>query len=115
MSACLYTDDTAFCLGRRDMNLLNSELNSASNNFEMWCKLNRLTLNQRKCKTQFFSPSWQSKNPIDTMNLNIQGVNIDNTKEFKYLGVILDGALSFESHINMLKMMIVTRLFIDSF
>lgn len=38
-------------------------------------------------------------------------MTIDNTKEFKYQGVILDSALSFESHIKMFKRKMVARVY----
>lgn len=107
----LYADDTAFYLGGEDPVILSNELTIASNTFDKWCKDNRLTLNQKKCKSMFFSPKRRKKIHLSNFPIFINGLKIDNVQEFKYLGIILDSNLSFESHINMIRKRITSQLF----
>lgn len=106
----LYADDTAFYLGTNNFENTMHELNLAANNFDNWCKLNRLTLNQKKTKYITFIPSKAYKiKPVSP--LKIMNTPIDEVKEFKYLGVTLDSRMTFEKHIATLKQKIVSRLF----
>lgn len=89
MRVSLNADDTAFDLGGSDLSTITTELSNAANIFDNWCKMNRLTLNQSKCKTLLFHPNRRLKISDDRLNIKIQGYNIDRVQEFKYLGVIL--------------------------
>lgn len=105
----LYADDTAFYLGGSDPYILSKELSNASNIFEEWCNYNRLTLNQKECKAMLFSTNRRTKTNFPIL---INGTKIEIVHEFKYLGVMLDKSLNFESHINMIRRKITFRLFI---
>ena len=63
-----------------------------------WLKLNKLTLNVGKTKLMILG-SQRRLNVINDVNLTIAGVNIERVETFKYLGIMLDQYLSFESHI----------------
>lgn len=47
----LYAEDTAFYLSDKNPIKLSQDLSDAATEFQEWCKLNRLTLNQKKCKS----------------------------------------------------------------
>lgn len=107
----LYADDTVFYLGGKDPHILNRELTYASNIFDNWCKHNRLTLNQDKCKSMLFSSNRRRNIIQSNTPICIANTKIDHVTEFKYLGVMLDTGLNFESHINMIKKKITSRMF----
>ena len=97
----IYADDTTlsstlnvFSDNTHDQNfesLINEELVKIND----WLKINKLSLNVVKSKFMIF----QKKNKnIQILNLKIDNVNIDQVKEFNFLGLIIDTNLNWKKH-----------------
>lgn len=110
----LYADDTAFYLNGNDPTTISDSLSRAADEFHNWCNLNRLTLNLNKCKTMLFSTLARRRRSefIRRLNIKINGTLLPLVNEYKYLGLIIDDALKFTKHINMIKKSITYRMFI---
>lgn len=108
----LYADDRAFYLSGTDKQVIINELSSAANQFDRWCQLNRLTLNQKKTKSVIYTPNRSIKNVNHLTPITIGNNAIDRVHEFKYLGIILDSKLTFDSHIRMIKQKSLHKLHI---
>ena len=76
------------------INVMNIELNKLS----IWLKANKLSLNVKKTHFMFFSPP--RKKAEFSNRLTIQGENINQVHETKFLGVMVDDKLSWACHIN---------------
>ncbi len=63
-----------------------------------WLNLNKLTLNTKKTKFMLFGTRNKLKH-AGNLPIIINGDVIEQVHEFKYLGVILDEYLNFESHV----------------
>jgi len=60
-----------------------------------WCKERKMTLNASKTKVMYFT-----KDSLDTnINIMINGEQVEQTNQVKYLGYILDSKLSLKPHI----------------
>ncbi len=62
----------------------------------------KLVLNVDKTKYKLFSGSKKFDKNVSSL-LTLQGTVIESVKDYKYLGIIVDDALSFSSHITQLK------------
>ena len=94
----IYADDTTlsstlnvFSDNTHDHNL-ESLINEELVKINDWLKINKLSLNVVKSKFIF-----QKKN-IQILNLKIDNVNIDQVKEFNFLGLIIDTNLNWKKH-----------------
>ena len=97
----IYADDTTlsstlntFSDNIHDQNLetlINEELLKISE----WIKINKLSLNVVKSKYMIF----QNKNKnIQTLNLKIDNIDIEQVTDFKFLGLIIDTNLNWKKH-----------------
>ena len=93
----LYADDTCVLLnGKNYLNLvklLNSELDKLS----IWLNANKLSLNVKKSYYMVFH---RAKLKLDKHAvIKVNGVSLQSTNSFKYLGVIIDHKLNWTQHI----------------
>lgn len=98
-SVAMYADDTIIYGGNlNELNIvLQEELATVSN----WVEKNRLKLNTSKTKAIVVASIYALRaNP--TLTISLQGVNIEQVKEAKLLGVWLDDTLSWTTHIHKL-------------
>ena len=67
------------------------------NSLQAWCIENGLYINSKK--TQYMTFGSRSKlKEIPKLSLNIEGVPLEKTLNYTYLGVTLDEQLNFEQH-----------------
>ena len=97
----IYADDTILSstLNTFNDNIQNDNLEYLINDellkINEWLKINKLSLNMAKCKYMTF----QRKNTnIQTLTLKIDNINIEQVKEFNFLGLIIDTNLNWKRH-----------------
>ena len=92
----LFADDTCLFYSYKNNpnaeKILNAELKKVSN----WLAANKLSLNVGKSNLLLYS---SSKN-TDCIKVSINNENVEETNVAKYLGVLIDNKLNWESHIN---------------
>ncbi len=74
-------------------NILDTEIK----NENYWLKLNKLSLNLKKCKYMIFHSHRKLVKPLHSM---IDGTFIERVAEFNFIGLTLDENLSWINHIN---------------
>ena len=90
-----FADDTNIYCSRNDLELiLNQELHAVAE----WMKSNRLALSI--LKTNFVLFHFKRLKPYKSLNLKIDGVNIQEVSTVKYLGVTFDSNLTWKNHVN---------------
>lgn len=93
----LYADDTAIMTHSHNENqariYTQRHLNVITQYFRKW----KLKVNEDK--TQTITLTKKTKQPTETNKIKINGIEIDETTEVKYLGVTLDKRLTFRKHI----------------
>ena len=80
-------------------NILNSELDKISS----WLKCNKLILNVTKTKLMVFHNRQFILDPTLIPKLRIDGTEIERVFEFKFLGIMINEFLTWDSHIKNLK------------
>ena len=92
----LFADDTTVHYSDKTSsdteNLLNNELSKVSD----WLAANKLSLNVKRSNFLHFHHG-KIKKP--SINLKINGINVEEKEVTKYLGVFIDNKLSWRSHI----------------
>ena len=94
----LFADDSNVFHAGKDPNEMINVMNIELNKLSIWLKANKLSLNVKKTHFMFFSPP--RKKAEFSNRLTIQGENINQVHETKFLGVMVDDKLSWASHIN---------------
>lgn len=93
----LFADDTLLYVMGKDINDLVKTLNEEMKNLVKWLNLNNLKLNIDKTKFMIIKTKRQEHIPPQDP-IKIEGVQIEQVKEFKYLGVLIDEHLNFSNH-----------------
>ena len=94
----LFADDSnMFCCGN-DVQKLISTTNTELIKIVDWFIANRLTLNEQKTQMMVFGPI-QYLNYKEPFKIVLNGVEIEESKQIKFLGLIIDQKLTFKLHI----------------
>ena len=97
----LFADDTNVFLKGKDLISLKRQTEHTLHQLSEWFATNKLTLSLEKTQYNIF----HNKNkfiPAECNTMNIQNNNVVRVNEAKYLGVVLDEALSWKGHIDQL-------------
>lgn len=95
----MYADDTSIYTSAKTSAELTHVLNKVLGAIERWIKQNRLVLNISKTKSIVFGSS-HSLSHDSALNLGINKEQIEQVKEVKLLGVIIDSRLSWSKQID---------------
>lgn len=93
----MYADDAVVYVRGRSVQSFSDELTKHLQNVAVWSQNAGLTLNVKKTMSICFASRFKSI--PDELNLWINGQKIQQVSEVKYLGLILDSQLKFDSHI----------------
>jgi hypothetical protein len=93
----LFADDTAILIAHENLNTLNNIANITLEKTDKWLTMNKQALNNEKT---FGMLIHANKKRIEnwTPTVTINGTPLQTTHTKKYLGVILDNKLNFQSH-----------------
>ena len=96
----MFADDTNVYLNGDNVHELVSKLNVELKNLSDWFKAYKLSLNTNKTKFQIFTISKSKRNiTFKDVKLYIDNVDIEEVKTFKFLGIMIDSKLRWDSHI----------------
>jgi hypothetical protein len=98
VSLHLYADDTAALTTSKSVDFIVKRLQSAADAIADWCKKWRVVMNPKKTEAVLFRATNKRKF-IPRDQVTFFGTKIPWSKQVKYLGVVLDSALKFSSHI----------------
>lgn len=95
----MYADDTVIFAHGKNQKEVAKILTKAMENVAKWLFDSCLTLNVGKTVSMYFT----NRNELrDCPDICVNGQNIKNVHEFKYLGVTLDLTLNFKKHVKKL-------------
>ena len=97
-SLFLFADDTVVKTTTKNSDI-EIEHQKAIEKIRNWLSENKLTLNQKKTKSVYFSKKSKVRKKPSTLNQT----PLEILEKFKYLGVILDEKLSYKDHISKVK------------
>ena len=91
----LFGDDTNLFCTNAKLDILVNEINVELNKIYTWVRVNKLSLNIEKTNFMLFTPKGFSRN-MDC--ISIDSHKIEEVKQTKFLGVILDNKLNWHAH-----------------
>ena len=95
----MYADDTCLVFSGDNLNILTRQINDKLKIIYDWCSFNRLLVNPSKSEFIIIS-----RRKIDFIpNLLLGSDNIGHVKSVKYLGIVIDDNMKFNSHASHLK------------
>ena len=93
-----FADDTNLMLTSNSLKMINKHINHDLKLLTRWLRANRISLNASKTEIIIFRP--RSKiNMTKHLNFRISGQHIKRTSEVKYLGILFDETLSWNTHL----------------
>ena len=98
----MYADDTNVTFAASDMLGLETQINTELKlSINLWLRANKLSLNVAKTEFMVIN-SRQKLHFLDekTINVNVEGVKINQTDQSKALGLNIDENLSWKKHIH---------------
>ena len=101
MFTLMFADDTSCFMSGKDIDTVVSSLNIELQEIVVWLKANRLSLNI--AKTHYIIFSSKRKNVTPSHDIHIEGNSIVQVNSCKFLGVMIDGKLSWQNHIDYIK------------
>ena len=106
----LFADDTTLYVVGRYVRFLHTKLQNDLDNTYLWLVDKKLCLNVKKTKCVLFS----KKGEINycTKRVKLNGSEIENVSEFKFLGIWLDDHLTWSYHIGKLTNKIAQDLYL---
>jgi hypothetical protein len=98
--AFLFADDTNLLISGPDLHELAQQANQELNKIKEFMAANKLSLNASKSAFMVFGPTNKKKVAADKEKITVKIGNqhLEQVKEIKFLGVILDTKLKFTSH-----------------
>ena len=98
-STVLFADDTTIFIVSDDACNLQTSLQTCLNLANLWLQRNGLRLNTSKTKSMLIHSS--RKVTGSTLELNVEGNQVEQVRSFKFLGVTINDTLTWSDHINM--------------
>jgi hypothetical protein len=105
----LFADDTTVYLKGKSLNKLYQTMNAELDSLSEWFKTNRLSLNVKKTNYLLFSRN-KVHGPCE-VQLVLNNTHIEIRPYFKFLGILIDEGLSWESHISKLANKLTSSLY----
>ena len=91
----MFADDTALVFSEKNEDELEQNIQNSLNLFYEWLCANKLFLNEEKSVYMRFKAKNKEINPL---TINIKGRQMDEVKQYRYLGLTIDENLSWENH-----------------
>ena len=92
----LFADDTNLLHCGKNIINMKTEINTDLSTIAEWLKANRLSLNIKKTHFMLFT----NKNTTPVLNIQIDNNKINESKQTKFLGVIIDKKINWVAHIS---------------
>ena len=94
--------DTNLLYSSKSLKGINQKINFELKNIVHWLRANEISLNTKKTDIVLFRT--QKIMIKEKMNFRISGQKINIMKESKYLGMVMDGKLTFKIHMDTVKL-----------
>ena len=94
----LYADDSCFYASGPDLNSVINVINEELHELDKWVKANRLTLSYSKSHYILFHR--QLNIPDNYSRIRIDNISINEVKQTKFLGIVINYNLKWDTHVN---------------
>ena len=98
----LFADDSSVHAKAKTIEKVEIILQNSLNKIDIWCNANRMILNSSKTKSMVITS--RQKHQLDTLSLNlsVNSSKIEQVKEHRVLGLVIDQEMKWEAHIRSL-------------
>ena len=99
----MYADDSVVFFSDKDIDVIQNHLERDFSSLTKWLFENELIVNSKKGKTEVMVFGTNSRlNKLKNKSLNLQhnGISINTTNSYKYLGLTLTGSLNMTEHLS---------------
>jgi hypothetical protein len=103
-----FADDSNLITSGNSLAKIQQSINSEIPTLTEWLHTNRLSLNIKKTHLMIFGPN--SRKEDHSIQIKIEGQQIEILKENKFLGIILDLKLNWKAHINYITQKVSTSI-----
>ena len=100
VSCDLFADDTSLHCNSSTLTEVQKSLQNSLNNVTEWCQENFMLLHPNKTKCMIITSRQKHQTNSFTLKLSLKDKMIDQVKEHKVLGVIIDNELKWQTQIN---------------
>ena len=105
----LFADDTTIYLSSNNISYLYTTMNGELLKLTDWFRANKLSLNISK--TNYILFTYQNRQVVTNIDLQLSDISIERTKYTKFLGIYIDEKLKWDEHINVMKTKISKSFF----
>ena len=98
-SIILFADDTTILHSHRNLRFLKWCIEEDLKNLMDWFKANQLTMNLDKTEFVLFS---KNKSQTEKIELDLDGIRLQNSTHIKFLGLWIDNKLTWKKHLGVL-------------
>ena len=95
----MLADDTTLHTLGKDTDVLKKNLEASLKDVSDWCSSNHMVLNPSKSKSMVITTRQKHQLSPLSINLSIDGNNIEQVRQHNLLGLIIDDKLSWKDHI----------------
>ena len=100
----LFADDSSLSTSNKEIATVNETLQDSLNKTHDWCNKNSMVIHPDKTKSMIIAPRQKLQLTKPKLNLTLGTSIIEEVKEHKMLGLIVDNNLTWNKHIeNMIK------------
>ena len=105
----LFADDTTIYLSSNNISYLYTTMNGELIKPTDWFRANKLSLNISK--TNYILFTYQNRQVVTNIDLQLSDISIERTKYTKFLGIYIDEKFKWDEHINVMKTKISKSFF----
>ena len=98
----LFADDSTIHTQGEHIERVEQSLQNSLNKIDQWCNANQMILNSSKTKSMVITTRQKRQLKPLSLNLSVNSSNIEQVKEHRVLGVILDQEMKWDSHLSSL-------------
>ena len=98
----LFADDSTIHTKGKSIEGIELSLQNSLNKIDEWCKANLMILNSSKTKSMVITTRQKHQLKTLSLNLSVGSSSIEQVREHRVLGVILDQEMKWEAHISSL-------------
>ena len=110
----LFADDGSLHCHDKDVQAIQTCLQDSINTVDDWCRINRMALHPKKTKSMIIATRQKHQIQPLQLNLSLNSTYIEQVREHKVLGIIIDEKLSWSSQVESLCKRLSQNIFLLS-
>ena len=100
VSCELFADDSTLHANEKTVSILSNILQQSLDEIFDWCNNNQMLINTSKTKSMLITTRQKHQNNLSSLQLSLEGEPIEQVRNHRLLGVIIDDQMTWCTHIN---------------